>query len=235
MFGTLVNTGAIIAGSLVGLALQRGIPATFQVTLIQALGLAVCLVGLRSALGGAGEDLLLTIFSLAIGSLIGQALRIEERLSLFGEWLEARWSANDQAQRQGHGIARGFVTASLTFCVGSMAIVGSIESGLTGNHDTLLAKSIIDGVVSVVFASTLGMGVLFSAAAVLLYQGSLTLAAAMLRPLLTPELITQMSTVGGLLIWAIGLNMLEVAKLRVGNMLPAIAIPLIYALLRRVF
>jgi hypothetical protein len=226
VLGTLVNTGAIIAGGLVGLALRRGIPQAFRLTLIQSLGLAVCLIGLRSALSGTGADLLLTILSLAIGGLAGQALRIEERLTLFGEWLETRWSAG------GHGIARGFVTASLAFCVGSMAIVGSIESGLTGSHDTLLAKAILDGVVSVVFASTLGVGVLFAAAAVLLYQGSLTLAATLLRPLLTPEVITQMSSIGGLLILAIGLNMLEIGKLRVGNMLPAIVVPFAYAMLR---
>jgi hypothetical protein len=225
LFGTMVNTLAIVAGSLVGLLFRRGLPDPLRVTVIQSTSLAVLLVGIKGAL--AGGDLLLMIFSLAIGSVLGEWLGIEARLRGAGEWIEGRLSA------PGGGIAQGFVTASLAFCVGSMAVVGSLESGLSGNHDTLLAKAVLDGFISMVFASALGPGVILSAAAVLLYQGALTLAAGFLKPLLVPEVVGQMSAVGGLLIVAIGLNLLDVAQLRVGNMLPAVFIPLAWNLLRR--
>ncbi len=228
MYGTIVNTLAIIVGSLVGLLFRRGIPPNLRVTVIQATSLAVLLVGIKGAL--AGTNLLLVIFSLAIGSVLGEWLQIEKRLTALGEWIEARLAT----ESGGGGIAQGFVTASLAFCVGSMAVVGSLESGLSGNHGTLLAKSVLDGFISMVFASALGPGVIFSAFAVFFYQGSLTLAAGILKPLLVPEVVGQMSATGGLLIVAIAFNLLEIAKLRVGNMLPAIFIPLVWDLLRRV-
>ncbi len=225
MFGTIVNTLAILAGSLAGLVLRGGLPEAYRKTVIQAIGLAVVLIGLRGALGC--DDLLLVIFSLAIGAAIGTAMRIEARLEALGRWIERRLGGGND------GLARGFVTASLVFCVGSMAIVGSLESGLTGNHQTLLAKSVLDGISSIVFASTFGVGVLFSAVPVFVYQGLITVSASLVKPLLVPAVVAQMSAVGGLLIVAIGLNLLEVGRLRVGNMLPAIFIPLVYFLLRR--
>ena len=130
---------------------------------------------------------------------------------------------------------RGFVTASLVFCVGSMAIVGALESGLAGNHDTLFAKSLLDGITSVVFASTFGSGVIFSALPVLVYQGAITMGASLLKPFLTPGVIAQMSGVGGLLIAAIGINMLRLAHIRIGNMLPAIFLPLFYFMAVQLF
>ncbi len=224
MFGTIVNVFAIIAGSLAGVALSGGIPKKYTDTIMEGIGLAVILIGLKGALKS--DDLLLVIFSLVIGSIIGEFLKIEDRLERMGRWLETRFS------KAGDGIAKGFVTASLIYCVGSMAIVGSLESGLTGNHQTLFAKSVLDGVSAVVFASTFGIGVLFSAVPVLLYQGSITLTASLIKPLLTPVVVTQMSAVGGLLIVGIGLNLLEIRKIKVGNMLPAIGIPLIYFMIR---
>jgi uncharacterized protein len=215
-----VNTLAIIAGSLAGLVVKGGIPKTYMDTVMQAIGLAVILIGLKGALPA--EDLLLVIFSLAIGGVAGEFLRIEERLELLGLWLERKLS------RVGGDIAKGFVTASLLFCVGSMAIVGSLESGLTGNHQTLFAKSVLDGVSSIVFASTFGFGVMLSAGAVFLYQGLITVTASLIKPFLIPPVIAQMSAVGGLLIMAIGFNILEFKRIKVGNMLPAILIPLIY-------
>ncbi|MFP4347841.1 MAG: DUF554 domain-containing protein [Thermodesulfobacteriota bacterium] len=220
MFGTFVNTLAIIAGSLAGLLVKGGIPKAYMDTVMQAIGLAVILIGLKGALGA--EDLLLVIFSLAIGGVAGEFLRIEERLEHLGLWLERKLS------RVGGDIAKGFVTASLLFCVGSMAIVGSLESGLTGNHQTLFAKSVLDGVSSIVFASTFGFGVMLSAGAVFLYQGLITVTASFIKPFLIPPVIAQMSAVGGLLIMAIGFNILEFKRIKVGNMLPAILIPLIY-------
>ena len=226
MFGTVVNTLAIMAGSLVGLMLRGGLPEAFRLTVIQAIGLAVVLIGLKSALGC--NALLLIICSLAVGAVLGTALKIEERLEQLGQMLERR------LDRGNGGLARGFVTASLVFCVGSMAIVGSLESGLTGNHQTLLAKSVLDGISSIVFASSFGIGVMLSAASVLIYQGLITLSASLLKPLLVPEVVTQMSAVGGLLIAAIGVNLLDIQRLRVGNMLPAIFVPLVLFLLRQV-
>ena len=225
MLGTVVNTLAIICGSLVGLGLRGGIPDRYKESVIAAIGLAVMLIGVKSALRT--DALLTVIVSMALGSLAGDALGIEARLERLGHWIGGHFA------RGTDGVARGFVTASLVFCVGAMAIVGSLESGLAGNHQTLYAKSLLDGVTSVVFASTLGIGVLFSALSVLVYQGAITLSAAMLKPLLTTVVVEQMTAVGGLLILAIGFNILGVRRLRIGNMLPAILLPLIYDLLRQ--
>jgi len=220
MLGTIVNTVAIIAGSLLGVSLRRGIPDRYKETVIAAIGLAVLLIGMKNALQT--DDLLLVIISLALGAVLGEMMHIEERLEAVGYWIGKRLG------RAGDGVAQGFVTASLVFCVGAMAIVGALESGLTGNHQTLFAKSMLDGVTSIIFASTLGIGVLFSSVAVFIYQGAITFLAVYLKPFLTPVVVTQMSAVGGLLIVAIGLNILDITKLRLGNMLPGLFIPLVY-------
>jgi uncharacterized membrane protein YqgA involved in biofilm formation len=221
--GTLVNTIAIIIGSLAGVALRGGIPSQYRETVIGAIGLAVLLIGVKSALQT--DALLLVIISLALGSIIGECLKIEDRLERMGHWIGRRLAGREE------GVANAFVTASLVFCVGAMAVVGSLESGLSGNHQTLYAKSLLDGVTSMVFASTLGIGVIFSAVAVLFYQGAITLSAVYLKPFLTPPVVGQMTAIGGLLILAIGFNILGIKRLRIGNMLPAIGIPLIYDLI----
>ena len=225
MLGTIVNTLAIIAGSLIGLFFKGGIPEKYSKTIMHAIGLAVILIGLKTALET--DDILMIIISLAIGSVIGERLRIEDRLEQLGKGLGRLVS------RDSEGVAKGFVTASLVYCVGAMAIVGSLESGLSGNHQTLFAKSLLDGIGSILFASTLGIGVLFSAVSVFIYQGAITLAASTLKHFLTPVVVAQMSAVGGLLIMAIGLNLLEIKKLKIGNMLPAIFIPLIYQTIKQ--
>lgn len=225
MFGTIVNTLAILAGSFAGLLLKGGLPRKYMDTLMQGIALAVILIGLKTAFQT--DQLLLVIFSLAIGGVIGEFLAIEDRLERLGGWVESRFSRSGDG-----GIAKGFVAASLLFCVGSMAIVGSLESGLKGDHQTLFAKSILDGVSSVVFASSLGVGVVFSAAPVFIYQGTITLGASLIKPYLPPEVVAQMSAVGGLLIMAIGVNILELKRIKVGNLLPAIGVPLIYFILR---
>ena len=227
MLGTIVNTLAIIAGSLVGLLFRGGIPEKYSKTVMHAIGLAVVLIGLKTALKT--DAILLVILSLATGSILGELLRIEDRLEGLGNWIGQRLTGG------GKGVAEGFVSASLLYCVGAMAIVGSMESGLSGNHQTLFAKSVLDGIGSVVFASTLGIGVLFSAVSVFLYQGAITVGASFLKQFLTPEVVSQMSAVGGLLILAIGIGLLEIRKLKIGNMLPAIFIPLIYQVARHVF
>jgi len=225
LLGTIVNTLAIIAGSLIGLVFRGGIPKRFNVTIMQAISLAVILVGLRMALKT--EDVLLVIISLAIGSVIGELIGIEERLENLGKFMERRFSKN------GNGISRGFVVTSLVYCVGSMAIVGSLESGLAGNHQTLFAKSALDGISAIIFTSTLGIGVMFSSFSVFVYQGLITVSASLIKPFLVEAVICQMSAVGGLLIMAIGFNLLEIQKIRVGNMLPAIFFPVIYFMVKQ--
>ncbi len=223
MLGTIVNSLAIVAGSLLGVLFSKGIAERYKTIILSGVGLSVVLIGMKSAL--VSDDLMVVIFSVIIGAIIGEAIRIEDKLESLGRFIErkvARKSSDTSS------FARGFVTASLVFCVGSMAIVGSLESGLTGNHQTLFAKSILDGVTSVIFASTMGLGVMFSGIAVFLYQGIITLLASSLKNYLVTETINQMTSVGGLLILAIGLNMLKITKIKVGNLLPAIFLPLIY-------
>jgi uncharacterized membrane protein YqgA involved in biofilm formation len=227
LLGTIVNTLTIIVGSLIGLLFRGSIPEKYNRTIMHAIGLAVILIGLKTALKT--DAILMVIISLAAGSLLGELLRIEDRLAQLGNWMGKRLSKDSQ------GIAKGFVSASLLYCVGAMAIVGSMESGLAGNHQTLFAKSILDGIGSVLFASTLGIGVLFSSISVFVYQGLITLSASFLKQFLVPDVVSQMSAVGGLLILAIGIGLLEIKKIRIGNMLPAIFIPLVYQVLKHVY
>ncbi len=224
MLGTVVNACAIVAGCLTGLVFKGGIAEKYKETVMHAVAMAVVLVGFKAAF--ASEALLVVILSLVIGSLVGEWIDIEAKLEAMGAWLDTKVPGGQGS------VAKGFVTASLVFCVGSMAIVGALESGLTGNHQTLYAKAILDGIISVIFTTTMGIGVIFSALAVFVYQGSITLSATVIKPFLTPEVVAQMTSVGGLLIISIGLNMLEVTKIRVGNMLPAIFIPLVWFVVR---
>ncbi|MBC2742745.1 MAG: DUF554 domain-containing protein [Desulfosarcina sp.] len=227
MLGTIVNTLSIIIGSLIGLLFKGSIPEKYSKTIMHGIGLAVILIGLKTALKT--DAILIVIISLAIGSLFGELLRVEDRLDQLGNWIGRRLSKDSE------GISKGFVSASLLYCVGAMAIIGSMESGLTGNHQTLFAKSILDGIGSVLFASTLGIGVLFSAVTVFIYQGFLTLTASSIKHLLLPEVVSQMSAVGGLLILAIGIGLLEIKKIKIGNMLPAVFIPLAYQVLKHFY
>ncbi len=227
MLGTIVNSLTIIGGSLVGLLFKKGIPEKYNHTIMQAMGLCVLLIGVKGALQC--NDLLVIIISCAIGSLIGEGIGIENLLERTGNFLQKKISST------GTGFSAGFVTASLMYCVGSMAIVGSLESGLTGNHATLFAKATIDGIVSVILGSSLGIGVLFSSVSVLLYQGSITLLAGLLKPLLIPAVVSQMSATGGVLIAGLGLNMIREKKIKVGNMLPAVFIPLGYYFIQTFF
>ncbi len=223
MLGTIVNVIAIILGSLVGVLFRKGIPEKYKEIIMSGVGLSVILIGIKSALSS--DSLLIVIFSVIIGAGIGEFLRIEDRLEAFGTYLDRRVVRKSSDTGS---FVRGFVTASLVFCVGSMAIVGALESGLTGNHQTLFAKSILDGVTSIIFASTMGIGVLFSGVPVLIYQGALTLTAVFMKNFLVPETISQMTSVGGLLILAIGMNLLGITRIRIGNLIPGIFLPLLY-------
>jgi len=227
VLGTIVNSLAIVVGSLIGLMFRGGIPEKYNETVMKSIALAVVLIGLKGAFKT--EDVMLVIISLAIGSITGEFLKIEDNLENLGEWIEKK-----VGKKEG-GIAKGFVATSLLFCVGSMAIVGALEGGLSGNHQTLYAKAVIDGISSIIFTSTLGIGVIFSAGAVFIYQGFIAFTASYIKDLLTPEVVREMSAIGGLLILGIGLNILDYKRIKVGNMLPAIFIPLIYYVLKLLY
>ena len=229
MIGTIINTALILIGTAIGLLLRRGIPERVRTALMSAMGLATVLIGLKGAMGT--SDTLCVILCLAFGGALGSALNLELRLEQFGNWIEKRLG---KGQEQG-SIAKGFVTATLVYCVGAMAIVGSISSALQGDHSTLIAKGIIDGLTAIVFTSTLGIGVGLSAFSVLIYQGLISILAMWVSPILTPQVITEMSAVGGLLIAAIGLNLIYDKHIPVGNLLPAIFFPIAYVPLAALF
>lgn len=223
MLGTIVNSLSIIIGSLIGISIKRGIKEEYKSTIMDGIGLTVIIIGIMGSIKS--DNIILLIGSIVLGSIIGEALRIETKLNNLGDSLESKFGGDDS------NFSRGFVTASLVYCVGAMAIVGSLESGIAGNHETLFAKSILDGISSIIFASTLGIGVAFSAIPVAIYQGGITILANSVKDLLTPMVINEMSAVGGILIMAIGINILNIKKIKVGNMLPAVFIPIIYYLL----
>ncbi len=220
MLGTIVNSLAIIIGAGIGYFLGSGLKERYSLTIMNAISLAVILIGLKSAFNS--DDMLLVTICLVAGSFVGEMLNIEQRLEKLANLFEKRQQVNQKSFTQ------GFVTASLVYCVGAMAIVGALESGLTGNHQTLFAKSILDGITAIVFTATFGIGVIFSAASVFLYQGAITIGAGYLKGIMTPEVISQVTAVGGLLIMAIGLNLLKIQSIKVGNMLPAIFMPFVY-------
>jgi len=223
MIGSLINAAAILAGSGLGLLLRGGISQRFRDTLTQGLALCVILIGVMGAIRTG--DVMIPILCMVAGGLAGEAINIEKRLQTLGDSAQ-RLAARASRVGDAGGFSQGFVTASLVFCVGAMAIVGSLDSGLRGDHTTLIAKSALDGVTSIIFASTMGPGVALSSLAVLLYQGAIALCAQQVAGLLTEQIILEMSAVGGLLIAGIGINMLELAKLRIGNLLPAIFLPI---------
>ncbi len=220
MLGTVVNTLAILAGGTVGLLINRGLNKSYQETIMQGMALVILVIGISNALET--QNMILVIASVVIGSFLGSLLKIEAKLESLGQFLQSKVGGSTS------NIAVAFVSTSLIFCVGAMAIVGALESGIHNQHDTLFAKSMLDGISSIIFASTLGVGVLFSALAVFIYQGSLTLLAGLLAHWFVPALITEMSAIGGILIIAIAINILEIKKIKVGNMLPAIFVPVLY-------
>jgi uncharacterized membrane protein YqgA involved in biofilm formation len=216
MFGTIVNVIAIVIGSIIGMAFKKGIPETYKETIMQGIGLSTLLIGFK--MGFHANNELIVILSLVIGGLIGEGLKIDYRLNEFGDYLQKKVG-------NGEGdFVRGFVSASLLFCVGAMAILGSIESGLTGNHKVLFAKSTLDFVTSLIFSSSLGLGVLFSALPVFIYQGLITILASSIKGILIEQVVSYMTATGGLLIVGIGINLLGIKKINAANLLPAIFI-----------
>lgn len=220
--GTLVNVAAVAAGCLIGRWAGRFLSQRMRETLMIGLGLAVLLIGMQLALQS--QQIMIVIGSLIFGGLVGEAVGIEKRLELFGCRLQKRFSGMGK-------IAEGFVTASLLYCVGAMAIMGALQDGLGGTPTILYAKAALDGVASIALTSTLGIGVLFSVVPLLLYQGGITLAAELAEKALTDAVVTEMNAVGGLLIVAIAIDLLGIKRLPVGNLLPAVfvAIGLLWA------
>lgn len=217
MLGTIVNTIAIAAGSSIGLLLKKGIPQKITDAVMRGLALCSIYIGISGNLEG--SKTLAMIVSMALGAVIGTALDLDGRLNSFGTSLEKKLGPNGQGK-----IASGFITASLLFCVGAMGVVGSLQSGLTGNHEMLFTKSVLDFISSIVLSASLGVGVLLSAVTLLLYQGVITLLAQALAPILTDAVVAEMTSVGSLLIIGLGLNMLGITKLKIMDYVPAIFI-----------
>jgi len=212
--GTIVNVIAVLLGSGIGLAVGNRLPPRLQQIITTGLGLSTLLIGMQMALQV--QSMLVVIASLVVGGMVGELLGIETGLERAAEWLKG-WA------RSGSGtFVAGYVTASLVFCVGPMTIVGSIQEGISGDAQIIYTKSLLDGAASVAFASSLGVGVSFAAITVLVIQGALTLLGTQLAFLLRPEMLNELTATGGLLIVAIGLLLLEVKRLRVANLLPAL-------------
>lgn len=222
MLGTIVNSIAIIVGGLLGLLFGNSIPDKMKSTILQGLGLSIILIGMSMALQT--KNTLVVIGSIVIGGIIGEWIDIEKQLERFGQWLEKVLVRNNHKGN----FTKAFVSASLIYCIGAMAIMGALESGLKGNHEILFAKAMLDGISAIVFASSMGIGVIASVIPVFIYQGGITLSAGLLQGILSTPVITEMSATGGLLIVGIGLTILEIKEIKVGNLLPGIfiAIPL---------
>jgi hypothetical protein len=221
--GTFVNTGAILAGSLIGISAGKYLPERIKTIAMQALGLSVALIGLKMALSG--KEPIVAIGCVLFGAITGEVIKIEQAVERIGEWLKARFRSDSST------FVQGFVSASILYLTGAMMIVGSIQDGTAGDASTLYIKSLLDGVASVALSSTLGIGVAFSALSVLLVQGSITLLSSKLLFMQNPAVLDAVTAAGGLLILGIGTNLLELTKIRIGNFLPA----LLYAILWAVF
>jgi uncharacterized membrane protein YqgA involved in biofilm formation len=221
--GTIVNTGTIIAGSLIGIVIGKRLPQRLKTIVMQALGLAVILIGLQMALSG--KYLPLTIGCLLLGAVTGEWINIEGQIEKIGEWLKSR------ARSESLSFVEGFVTASVLYCTGAMVIVGAIQDGTIGDPTTLYVKSMLDGVASIALASSLGIGVAFSSLTVLAVQGSITLLASRLLFLQDPRVLNAVTATGGLMILGIGINLLDLKKIAVGNLVPALLFAIVGALL----
>ena len=224
MLGTIVNTIAVIIGAFIGMFLKKGLPEKMSDSLMKVLGLCTLFLGISGSLKG--ENSMILIISMVVGTLIGEGIDLVDKVNRLGFWVEKKFQGKKGSDGK-TSIAEGFVTASLLFCVGAMTIVGSLQSGLQGNHEMLFNKSMLDFVAAIIFASSLGIGVAFAAAFVFVYQGTITLLAKWIAPFLTDTVIHEMTCVGSVIIIGLALNMLGITKLRVMNYVPAIFIPIV--------
>ena len=220
--GTIVNTLAIIAGAMIGVIAKKAIPQRMGDLVMSAIPIVVMVLGVQ--FGIASSNILIVIVSLVVGGIIGEWIDIDRRLDDFGVRIQSRMKGGDS------NFSAAFVSTTLIYCVGSMAILGSIESGINGNHTILYTKSLMDGISAIFFASTLGAGVIFSGISVFIYQGILTVLARYIGPYLSPEVVTEMSASGGILLIALSFTILGIKKIKVANLLPAIFLPVILML-----
>ena len=226
MIATFVNCGVIIVGCIIGLFIKGGIPERFNKIIMNGLALCAMFIGFSGALEG--NNTIITIVSMAVGALVGELIDIDKWLNKLGETIQKKL---DKGNGKESRIAEGFVNASLLYCVGAMSIVGALQAGLSGNYDTIYAKTVLDGVSSVIFSASMGIGVIFSSVTVLLYQGGITLCASFLSGILSQAVIAEMTAVGSLMIVGLGLNLLEVTDIKIANLLPGILVPVVLGLI----
>lgn len=225
MIATLVNCAVIIAGCIIGLIIKGGIPERVSNIIMNALALCVIYIGISGALES--TNTLVTIISMAAGALIGELIDIDKYINNLGNIIQNKFS---NGKNSGNKIAEGFVTSSLLFCVGAMAIVGALQAGLSGDYETLYAKSVLDGISSIIFSASLGIGVIFSTVTVFIYQGLITVGASFLSSVLSDGVIAGMTATGSLMIVGLGLNLLGVTNIKIANMLPGVIIPIIFGM-----
>ncbi len=226
MIGTIVNVAAIISGGILGLFFRGKFPQRIKKIVMQGISLAVILIGIQMAfVAESSTEILVVIFSLIIGGIIGELLEIEKKLDKIGEFLKKKMGNNDNNDY----FVQGFVQTSLIYCVGAMAILGAIQDGLNNDPSILFTKSLLDGTTAIAFSATFGIGVMFSAIPVLFYQGGITILAAWAQQFLQEPVVNEMTATGGLLILAIGFNILGISKIKVGNLLPSIFVAIFIA------
>lgn len=214
--GDIVNSLAIVAGSLLGLIVKRGLPAKWQETIMSGIALSIVVIGIKMAI--VTQNIVVVVIALAIGSIIGEILDLEGCMQRIGDYIGGKLSGGSKSASA--QIAQGFAGASVLFCSGAMAIVGSIQSGLAGDHATLFAKATLDGIIALVMTANLGVGVLFSSISVGLYQGVIVLASGLIEPYITPKILNEITSSGGIMIMAIGFNMMNLTHVRIANMVP---------------
>ncbi len=224
MLGALINAALVAAGAIVGLFLKKGVPERISDPIMKGLGLCVAYIGISGALKG--ENTIVLIISMVLGAIVGTLIDIDGKVKWLGDKLQERFKSGGEAR-----ISEGFVTATVLFCAGAMAIVGPLESGLSGDHTTQITKGVIDLVCALIFASTMGAGVIFSSLSVFLYQGMFTLLAVWISPLLSEYAIAEMSCAGSVLLIGLSLNMLGVTKLKIMNYVPAVFFPILLCLI----
>ena len=223
MWGTLVNTASILVGGFIGTVFHRTLPQRFQAIIFQGMGLFVVVLGVSMSIKM--EHVLVSVFSLLLGGLSGELLRLDRQINKLGEWLKRSLKFTSEK------FTDGFVSASLIYCIGAMAVVGAIEEG-TGQYPTiLLTKSVMDGFTSIAFAAALGIGVIFSAASVAIYQGIITLITFLFADTLNMAIVNELSAVGGVLIVGLGINMLEIREIKVINLLPSLVFVIVLMLI----
>ncbi|MEG0291199.1 MAG: DUF554 domain-containing protein [Anaerovoracaceae bacterium] len=221
MFGVIVNASAIVIGSLVGVLLKKGIPSAWNDQIMKALGLSVLYIGITGTLGG--RNAMVIIISMVIGTVIGLALSLDDRINQFGEFLESKVNKGESKS----SFSEAFVTSTVLFCVGAFAIIASLKAGLEGDYQMLYTKAILDGIPAMLLASTLGIGVIFSALMVFIYQGAFVILAQYIAPYLGEAVTAEIGCIGSLIIIGMALNVMKISNLKIMNLAPAIFMPII--------